>query len=323
MWGRRFVGLFRSHRNISSDSERALLRAIPPSAPILPADGSSAPHRPPPHQAVRAWSTAFQSCRHRLLANGNSTCYRRGVPPITTGTTSRDAGHFEATRWSIVVAAGGTDSERAQKALEHLCSAYWYPLYAFIRRHGHDPHDAQDLTQEFFARLLAKNYLGTADPEKGRFRSFLLGALKHFLASEWDRARAAKRGGGQQLISLDAESAETRYKLEPTDDAPEKNFERQWALTLLEQVLARLRGEFVREGKEPLFEEFKSALTGRKMPYGEIAERLSLKEGAVRVAVHRLRQRYKELVRAEIAETVESPAEVDSEMQHLFAALGA
>ena len=246
------------------------------------------------------------------------------MPPTTTGATSQDAGLFEPTRWSIVIAAGGTDSERSQKALEHLCSAYWYPLYAFIRRHGHDPHDAQDLTQEFFARLLAKNYLGTADPEKGCFRSFLLGALKHFLAGERDRARTLKRGGGQQLISLDAESAETRYKHEPADEAsPERDFERQWALALLDQVLARLRGEFVREGKEQLFEELKAALTGQKLPYGEIAERLKLKEGAVRVAVHRLRQRYKDLVRAEIAETVEGPAEVDSEMQHLFAALGA
>jgi RNA polymerase sigma-70 factor (ECF subfamily) len=246
------------------------------------------------------------------------------VPPTTTGATERDADPFEPTRWSIVVAAGGTDSERAQKALEHLCSAYWFPLYAFIRRHGHDPHDAQDLTQEFFARLLAKNFLGTADPEKGRFRAFLLGALKHFLAGERDRARTLKRGGGQPLISLDAQSAETRYKLEPADTgSPEKDFERQWALALLEQVLARLRGEFVRAGREQHFEELKAALTGGQIPYDQIAGRLKLKEGAVRVAVHRLRQRYKDLIRAEIAETVASPAELDSEMQHLFAALGA
>ena len=224
------------------------------------------------------------------------------------------------------MAAGGgaADSQRAHRALEHLCTAYWYPLYAFVRRQGHSPHDAQDLTQEFFARLLARNFLGDADPAKGRFRSFLLGALKHFLSDEWDRARAQKRGGGQPPISLDAESAETRYQLEPADESSaEKIYERRWALALLDQVLKQLRDEFTRDGKEHVFDELKSALTGGKVPYPEIAARLDVKEGAARTAIHRLRTRYRDIVRAEIAETVASPAEVDAEMQHLFAALSA
>ena len=242
----------------------------------------------------------------------------------TDSGSAAPAASFEATRWSIVIAAGGraADSQRAHRALEHLCTSYWYPLYAFVRRQGHSPHDAQDLTQEFFARLLTRNFLGDADPAKGRFRSFLLGALKHFLSDEWDRARAQKRGGGQQPISLDAESAETRYQLEPADESSaEKIYERRWALALLDEVLKRLRDEFTRDGKEHVFEEIKSALTGGKVPYAEIATRLGVKEGAVRTAIHRLRTRYRDLVRAEIAETVASPADVDAEMQHLFAAL--
>jgi RNA polymerase sigma-70 factor (ECF subfamily) len=259
-----------------------------------------------------------------LLTNEFSSCYGAGVPSTSHGATGHDAGRFEATRWSIVVAAGGADPATARRALEHLCSAYWYPLYAFVRRQGHSPHDAQDLTQEFFARLLARNFLGDADPEKGRFRSFLLGAMKHFLSDEWDRARAQKRGVGQQLISLDAASAESRYQLEPADESPaEKIYERRWALAVLDQVLGRLREEFARDGRQQLFDELKSALTGGKVPYPEIAGRLGLKEGAARVAVHRLRSRYRDLVRAEIAETVASPAEVDGELQHLFAALSA
>ena len=246
------------------------------------------------------------------------------MPHTNQGSAAHDASRFEATRWSIVIAAGGgaADSQRAHRALEHLCTAYWYPLYAFVRRQGHSPHDAQDLTQEFFARLLARNFLGDADPAKGRFRSFLLGALKHFLSDEWDRARAQKRGGGMHLISLDAESAETRYQLEPTDESSaEKIYERRWALALLDEVLKRLRDEFTRDGKEHVFEEIKSALTGGKVPYAEIATRLEVKEGAVRTAIHRMRTRYRDLVRAEIAETVASPSDVDAEMQHLFAAL--
>jgi len=220
------------------------------------------------------------------------------------------------------VAAKAGESTQARKALEHLCATYWYPLYAFVRREGHEAADAQDLTQEFFARLLEKNWLDAVDRERGKFRSFLLAAMRHFLANEWDRARRLKRGGGQAILSLDAESAECRYALEPADPVTaDRIFERRWALTLLDQVLTRLQKEFVAAGRGKLFDELKSALTGEKVPYGEIAARLNLNEGAVRVAVHRLRLRYRDLVRAEIAETVATEDEVDAEVQHLFAAL--
>jgi RNA polymerase sigma factor (sigma-70 family) len=231
---------------------------------------------------------------------------------------------FVTTHWSMVLSAGRSDSTHAQAALEKLCRTYWLPIYAFVRRQGHNSHDAQDLTQEFFSRLLEKKSLAGVDPAKGRFRSFLLGSLKHFLANEWDKARAQKRGGGQRLISIDANHAETSYAIEPADQmTAEKIFERRWALTLLEQVMQQLREDYVRDGKTRLFEELKSTLTGasRSAPYAEIAARLAMSEGAVKVAVHRLRQRYRELLRAEIAHTVASPAEVEDEIRNLFATL--
>jgi RNA polymerase sigma-70 factor (ECF subfamily) len=208
--------------------------------------------------------------------------------------------------------------------LEKLCRAYWPPIYAFVRRQGHGPHDAQDLTQEFFARLLEKNYLADVNRAKGRFRSFLLASLKHFLANEWDKARAQKRGGGKILIPIDAATADTSCGFEPADDStPEKIFERRWALTLLEQVLRRLREEHVRDGKEKLFDQLKPTLTeaSREVRYAEIAECIGASEGAVKVAVHRLRKRYREVLRAEIAATVASPGEVEDELRNLFAAL--
>lgn len=233
-------------------------------------------------------------------------------------------GKFALTRWSVVLAAGSNDSARARDALEKLCRIYWHPIFAFVRRQGHSPHDAQDLTQEFFARLLAKNYLGAADRSRGRFRSFLLASLKHFLANEWDKAGAQKRGGHQALIPINVQSAETSYALEPADEmTAEKIFERRWALTLLAQVLARLRAEFEQEGKEKLFEQLKATLTGerRTMAYAELGERLGMSEGALKVAVHRMRQRYRELLREEIAETVCGPEEVEAEIRALFSAL--
>jgi RNA polymerase sigma-70 factor (ECF subfamily) len=206
--------------------------------------------------------------------------------------------------------------------LAHLCESYWYPLYAFVRREGYAAHDAQDLTQEFFARLLEKHWLEAVDREKGKFRSFLLAAMRHFLANEWDRARRLKRGGGQSPLSLDAVTAEERYALEPVDRmSADRIYERRWALTLLEQVLSRLCREFIAAGKGKLFDEIKPALTGEKADYGAIGTRLNLNEGAIRVAAHRLRVRYRELVRAEIAETLATEAEIDGEIQHLFAAL--
>lgn len=234
------------------------------------------------------------------------------------------AGNFTPTHWSVVVAAGRSDSTHARVALEKLCRAYWPPIYAFVRRQGHNPHDAQDLTQEFFARLLEINYLAEVDRSKGRFRSFLLAALKHFLANEWDKARAQKRGGGQVLIPIDAASAETSCGFQPADQTTaEKIYERRWALTLLDQVLRRLRADYTSDGKEKLFEQLKPTLTeaSRTVGYAEIATRLDMTEGAVKVAVHRLRACYRELLRAEIAQTVATAGEVDDEIRNLFAAL--
>jgi len=256
--------------------------------------------------------------------------------PVSTSTQTASSGTtatgnepprqpvFVTTHWSLVVSAGRNDTPHARNALEKLCRGYWFPIYAFVRRQGHRPHDAQDLTQEFFARLLEKKYLAGVDPSKGRFRSFLLASLKHFLANEWDKTKAQKRGGGQVMIPIDIKSAENSGGFEPADKlTAEKIFERRWALTLLEQVLRRLRAEYARDDREKLFEQLKPTLTetSRTVAYAEIATRLGTSEGAVKVAVHRLRQRYRELLRAEIADTVASPGEVEDEIRNLFAAL--
>ena len=234
------------------------------------------------------------------------------------------ANEFETTHWSIILSAGRSDSTHAREAAEKFCAAYWYPLYAFVRRQGHGPDDAQDLTQEFFARLLARRSLGQVDPAKGKFRSFLLAALKHFLANEWDRAQAEKRGGEHTFVSFDQQTAEERYGNEPAHEAtPEKLFERRWALTLLEQVLARLREENDADGKSDLFDRLKATLTGEEdaATYAAMAAQLGMTEAAVKVAVHRLRQRYRELLRKEIARTVNSDGEVEEELRYLFAVL--
>jgi RNA polymerase sigma-70 factor (ECF subfamily) len=204
--------------------------------------------------------------------------------------------------------------------LEKLCRTYWYPLYAFVRRQGHEVEEAQDLTQEFFARLLAKNYLALADPGRGRFRTFLLASLKNFLANEWRRLSRPKRGGGQQFIPLDAETAEGRYSLEPADESsPDKLYEKRWAAILLEQAMDRLREEFSATGRAQLFEELKLWIWGEKnaVSQTEVAKRLSMSEGAVNVAVHRLRRRYRELLREEIAHTVANPVEIEEELRYL------
>ena len=243
---------------------------------------------------------------------------------ISTGAGPPPRPAFVTTHWSLVVSSGRNDTTQARNALEKLCRAYWFPIYAFVRRQGHNPHDAQDLTQEFFARLLAKNQLAGADPNRGRFRSFLLAALKHFLANEWHKARAQKRGGGQVPIPIDASTAESKCGIDPADHlTAEKIYERRWALTLLDQVLRRLRDEYVRDGKEKQFEQLKTTLTevSRSVRYADIAAQLGTSEGAVKVAVHRLRQRYREVLRAEIKDTVASPGEVEDEIRNLFAAL--
>jgi RNA polymerase sigma factor (sigma-70 family) len=247
------------------------------------------------------------------MANQNQTTFGDG------------GGQFATTHWSVVLAAGHSHDARARAALESLCRTYWYPLYAFVRRQGQRPHDAQDLTQEFFARLLESSALGAVDPAKGRFRSFLLASLKHFLANCRDHDRAQKRGGGQTPLSFDADTAESRFCREPADPAtPDKAYEKQWALTLLALVMARLRDEHAAAGKLAQFEQFKGCLLGDKSlpPYAEIAARDGVTESAVKMAVSRLRQRYRELIYEEIARTVSRPAEVEDEIRHLLAALG-
>ena len=234
------------------------------------------------------------------------------------------AGVFATTHWSVVLAARDTASPGANAALAELCRIYWYPLYAFVRRQGHGLHDAQDLTQAFFARLLEKNYVAQADRERGRFRTYLLAALNHFLADEWDKARRLKRGGGWQMVSFDAATAEERYRLEPIDqlDAA-KLYERRWVTTLFDQVLARLEQEFRNSGKGRLFEGLRSSLLAEdsRSTYAQLGAQLGLTEDAVKQAVHRMRRRYRELFREEIAQTVAGPGDVEDELRHMFAVL--
>jgi RNA polymerase sigma factor (sigma-70 family) len=232
---------------------------------------------------------------------------------------------FRTTHWSVVLMA--RDEEAAgQKALAELCRIYWYPLYAFVRRRGYDVHDAQDLTQEFLLRLIERKSLHSVAPERGRFRSFLLVALKNFLINEWSRSQRQKRGGGQILISLDEERGEARYKIEPVESAtPETLFERAWAATLLDRVLDLLRQEYAASGKADLFEQLSPFLCGENVAetYAQIAARHGISEGAVKMAVLRLRQRYATFLRAEIAQTLEDPAEVEDEIRHLARVAGA
>jgi RNA polymerase sigma-70 factor (ECF subfamily) len=223
-----------------------------------------------------------------------------------------------------VLAAGQCSSAEAQDALEKLCRAYWFPLYSYVRRKGHEPADAQDLTQEFFARLLARNYLGQVDPKKGKLRSFLLAAMNHFLANEWDRNHRVKRGGRVTLVSLDEAAAEERYALEPVNDvSPETIFERRWAVAVLDAVLSRLRDEFVQTGRTPQFERLKVFLSGEKtdLSYAELAAQMETTEGVLKMAVQRMRQRCGQLLREEIAQTVANPAQVEEEIRCLFATM--
>ena len=233
-------------------------------------------------------------------------------------------GLFTTTHWSVVLAAGDPQSPASAQALETLCRTYWVPLYAYLRRRGYSPEDGEDLTQEFLARLLSTHALGSVHPVKGRFRSFLLASLNHFLANEWDKARALKRGAGQPLVSLDA--AETRYQAEPCESrSADRIFERQWALALLAQVAAHLGDDYHAAGKGPLFDALQIYLSGDKglPPYRETADKLGLSLDALKKAVERLRQHYGELLRQEIAHTVSDPREVDEEIRYLRTVLGA
>lgn len=231
---------------------------------------------------------------------------------------------FHTTHWSVVGAAqsGPADRTRARKALEELCRVYWYPLYAFVRSRGHSSADAQDLTQSFFARCLEGGGFASANRDRGRFRTYLLGAMKHFLANEWHRERRLKRGGGQTFLEWDALDPEARYALEPQrSDDPEARFDREWAVRLTEVALAQLRAETQAEGKGTLFAALQGSLTGEEPPRAETAARLGMTEGAVKVAIHRFRKRYRELLRAEVAETVDDPSGVDDEMRYLVTVL--
>ena len=241
-----------------------------------------------------------------------------------SGATAATGRRFDTTHWSVITLAGDARSPQSAAALEKLCRTYWPPLYAFIRRQGHTEEDAQDLTQEFFARLLERNEFESVDPRKGKFRTFLLAALTHFLSNQRDRDRAAKRGGGQKIISLDEIKSEQLRHLEPASDlSPDKLFDARWAMTVLEQALTELRCELSANGKSAHFDELKGFLTADpgNRDYSVAATRLGATPQSVAVTVYRLRQRYRELVRAEVAHTVCSPLEVDEEMRHLLEAL--
>jgi len=228
---------------------------------------------------------------------------------------------FTTTHWSVVLLAGQADSPHATDALEKLCRTYWYPLYVYVRRQGNSPEDAQDLTQNFFSRLLEKNYFAKADPDRGKFRTFLLRSMKNFLVNEWKRAGRLKRGGGVEFLSIDANVAEDRYGAEPANQSnPDAAYEQRWAVTLIEQVLTALRQEFNAADKARLFEELKGFIWGDKSTasYAEIAGHLNLTEGTVKVSAHRLRQRFRELLRAEVAHTVARPEDIDGELRHLI-----
>ncbi|HWI57605.1 MAG TPA: sigma-70 family RNA polymerase sigma factor [Bacillota bacterium] len=231
---------------------------------------------------------------------------------------------FVTTRWSVVLAAKDKASPDSAAALEILCRTYWYPLYAFVRGSGFSPEDAQDLTQEFFVRLLAKDYLRVVEPEKGRFRTFLRMALKRFLANEWERLRAQKRGSGQAPLAFDTTLAEQRFYLEPANSlSPDRIYDRRWALTLLEQAVLRLESEYIAADKPTEWQHLKAHLTAERgaIPYTALAADLQTTEGAARVAVHRLRKRFREIFRTTLADTVSAPEEIEGELAYVLEVL--
>jgi RNA polymerase sigma-70 factor (ECF subfamily) len=230
---------------------------------------------------------------------------------------------FATTHWTVVLAAGARHTPQSDGALEQLCRTYWFPLYAYVRRRGHAKADAEDLVQAFFARFLEKNYLAGLSAERGRFRAFLLASLKHFLANEWDKAQTQKRGGGAAHLSLDWQTADTKFQVAATHEpSPDQAFDREWALALLAKVIERLQAECAADGKAKLFAQLKIFLTtgGGDSAQAEVAKALDMEEGAVRVAIHRLRKRYRVLLRDEIAQTLSDESQVDAEMRALFGA---
>jgi RNA polymerase sigma-70 factor (ECF subfamily) len=236
---------------------------------------------------------------------------------------SEQAASFATTHWSVVLAARHGPKSQAHGALSRLCEVYWYPLYVYLRRRGFSPPDAEDLTQSFLAYLLGKDFLARVEPKSGKFRSFLLASLNHFVSDHLDKERRQKRGGDKRILSLDAAS-EARYGLEPVEEAdPQRIFERRWALTVVETALQRLQAETASAGKGALFDRLKPALIGDPVPatYSEVGRSLDLSEGAVKVAAHRLRRRFRELFRQEIAQTVSQPNEIEEEIRFLFQVL--
>jgi DNA-directed RNA polymerase specialized sigma24 family protein len=232
--------------------------------------------------------------------------------------------HFATTQWSVVLAAGDVEGQNSHSALAQLCDNYWYPLYAYVRHRVNDVHQAQDLTQAFFSHLLEHRAIAKADRNRGRFRAFLLTALKNFLANEWDKGRAEKRGGGKADLSIDFAAGESRYQIEPSHElTAEKLYERRWVLTLLDQVLERLRGELVEAGKVEDFQQFKGALTGEATneQYERAARALGITPAAAKQAAYRMRKRYRELFRQEVARTVEDETAVDDEIGRLLETL--
>ena len=243
------------------------------------------------------------------------------APDSNAGPTQGPGGFFPTTHWSVVLFATQDSTSEPAAALARLCQSYWYPLYAYVRRRGYSHEDAEDLTQGFFAAILAKDYLGRADPNRGRFRTFLLSSIENFISNEWDRASAKKRGGGQEIISWEEQDAEGRYRNEPVENlTPERIFEKRWASTLLGMVLQKLREEFTIGGRVELFEALKPHLWSEEpaLSYAELAARLNMTVVAVKVTVHRLRHRYRDLLREEIAHTVADSTEVDDEIRHLI-----
>ena len=245
------------------------------------------------------------------------------TPEQETSSRPEHGEQFTTTHWTVVMAAADPDSPHARAALEKLCRAYWYPLYAYVRRDGHNPHKAEDLTQAFWERLLDKNFLAGVCREQGRFRSFLLTALKHFIVNDWRASQAQKRGGGCKIVSFDEPKSELRYQVESADHlTPELLYHKRWALTVIERVMARLEAEFREAEKSDLFEEIKGFLAEKKAtPHAAIAKRHGISVSAVGVAIFRLRKRYKELLRDEIAQTVKNPSEIEDEIRFLITAL--